>query len=511
MLTSRPEPSPVELHSAAEEQFNRRRRTTGLWLGPAVFLVLLLLPLPLPPPAHRLAAIFGLIVVLWVTEALPVTVTAILGPMAAIVLGVADARTALAPFADPIIFLFIGSFILAQAMFVHGLDRRFAYGALSWPLVGSHPMRILVVYGFVAAALSMWISNTATTAMMFPIGLSIVSHLLRTAPPDEAARRAIKRYALGLMLITSFAASIGGMATPVGTPPNLIGIGMLDRIADVRITFVQWMVLGLPVAAALFACLAVGFSLACARGVAAGEGSAMLVRQELSRLGGLTVAQRNVLIAFGTTIVLWITPGFFALTGTEASAFATRYAESVPEAVAAVLGAFLLFVLPVDWSTRRFTLTWDQAARIDWGIVFLYGGGLAMGSLAFSTGLADAIGRGVTAWLPSQGTLALTATFTAVAIILSETTSNTASANMVVPIAIAVSEAAGVRPIEPALGATLGASMGFMMPISTAPNAIVYSSGFIPITTMMKYGIGLDVVGFFVIVAVVMLGAPLVF
>ncbi|HXE79992.1 MAG TPA: SLC13 family permease, partial [Vicinamibacterales bacterium] len=175
--------APVELHSAAEEQFNQRRRTAGLWLAPAVFLVLLLAPLPLPPPAHRMTAIFGLVVVLWVTEALPVTVTAILGPILAIVLGVADARRALAPFADPIIFLFIGSFILAQAMFVHGLDRRFAYGALSWRFVGSSPVRILVVYGLVATTLSMWISNTATTAMMFPIGLSIVGHLLRTAPP----------------------------------------------------------------------------------------------------------------------------------------------------------------------------------------------------------------------------------------------------------------------------------------------------------------------------------------
>ncbi|HXE81649.1 MAG TPA: SLC13 family permease, partial [Vicinamibacterales bacterium] len=316
---------------------------------------------------------------------------------------------------------------------------------------------------------------------------------------------------LGMMLITSFAASIGGMATPVGTPPNLIGIGMLERISGIRITFVEWMAFGLPVVVILFTALAIGFTVACARGVHAGESAALLVRQELSKLGRLTTAQRNVLIAFAVTIVLWITPGILALTGTEDTAFARQYAASVPEAVAAMLGAMLLFVLPVDWSARRFTLTWDQAARIDWGIVFLYGGGLAMGSLAFSTGLADAVGRGVTAWLPSHGTLALTATFTAVAIVLSETTSNTASANMIVPIAIAVSEAAGVRPIEPALGATLGASMGFMLPISTAPNAIVYSSGFVPITAMMKYGVGLDVAGFVVIVAVVTIGAPLVF
>jgi sodium-dependent dicarboxylate transporter 2/3/5 len=144
-------------------------------------------------------------------------------------------------------------------------------------------------------------------------------------------------------------------------------------------------------------------------------------------------------------------------------------------------------------------------------VVFLYGGGLAMGTLAFSTGLAEAMGTGITSWLPSQSTIALTVLFTACAIILSEATSNTAAANMIIPIAIAVAEAAGIRPIEPALGATLGASMGFMMPVSTPPNAIVYSSGYVPITSMMRYGIVLDVIGFVVIVALVLLLGPIVF
>lgn len=183
----------------------------------------------------------------------------------------------------------------------------------------------------------------------------------------------------------------------------------------------------------------------------------------------------------------------------------------MPEGVAALMGAFLLFVLPVDWRERRFTLTWDEAVKIDWGIALLYGGGLALGELTFSTGLAQALGEGVTSWLPSQSTLALTVLFTAAAIIVSEAASNTASANMVIPIAIAVSLAAGVRPIEPVLGATLGASMGFMMPVSTAPNAIVYSSGFVPIGQMMRHGVMLDLVAFLVIIATVMTLGPILF
>jgi sodium-dependent dicarboxylate transporter 2/3/5 len=334
---------------------------------------------------------------------------------------------------------------------------------------------------------------------------------VRTGATDDERRQAIRRFALGLMLMTSFAASIGGMATPVGTPPNLIGIGMLERIGGIRITFFEWMAIGVPIVLVLFALLAAGFVMVCARGVAVGAGSAALVREELERIGPLTAAQRNVLAAFGLTVLLWIFPGLLSLAGFDGTAFAKGYAQAVPEGVAAMLGATLLFLLPVEWRARRFTLTWEQAVRIDWGIVLLYGGGLALGSLAFSTGLAEAIGRGVTSALPTHSTLVLTAAFTAVAIVLSETTSNTASANMVVPVAIAVAQAAGVRPLEPALGATLGASMGFMMPISTAPNAIVYSSGFVPITTMMRYGFWLDVAGFFVIVAAVMLAAPQLF
>ena len=512
METTREVAGPVEAYSPAEERFNRRRQTVGLVLAPLTLVALLAAPLPgLSPQAHRLAAILATVVVLWITEAMPMAATAVLGPVLAVIFLVAPAQAALAPFADPIIFLFIGGFILAQAMFVHGVDRRIAYTALSSPLVGTSAARILTVYGGVAALLSMWISNTATTAMLFPIGLSIVAHLRRVTSDEAASAASLRKFALAMMLITSFGASIGGMGTPVGTPPNLIGIGMLERIAGVRISFFEWMSIGVPIVAVLFTFLVVMFSMTAGRGVSIGKESAAMVSAELARLGPVSRGQRNVLLAFGLTVLLWVLPGFFAMAGVDGSAFARAYAVSIPEGVAAMVGALLLFVLPIDWASRRFTLTWDEAVRIDWGIVLLYGGGLAMGQLAFSTGLAGAMGEGVASWIPSHTTFALVALFTGVGIVLSEATSNTASANMIVPIVIAVSVAAGVRPIEPALAATLGASMGFMMPISTAPNAIVYSSGCIPITSMMKYGLALDVVAYVVIVAAVMLLGPVLF
>jgi sodium-dependent dicarboxylate transporter 2/3/5 len=490
----------MEVYSPAEELFNRRRRTFGLFVGPLVCVALIAAPLPVARPAHQLAGIMAMMVVLWITEALPLAVTALIGPTLAVVLQVAPARSAYAPFADPIIFLFIGSFLLAEAMFTHGLDRRIAFGALSSRIVGGSPTRILVVYGAVGAGISMWISNTATTAMMFPIGLSIVGHLTAGRESEKGSRE----FATAMMLIASFGASIGGIGTPIGTPPNLIGIGMLSRISGVEISFFEWMTIGVPIVILLFAFLIVYFYFRSLRGLSLDSGRSERIRGELERLGPLSTGQRNVLIAFGFTVVLWLMPGILTIVGAGSSGVARWFAASVPESVAAMAGAILLFLLPMNWRARRFTLTWEEAVRIDWGIVLLFGGGLAMGELAFSTGLAEAVGRGVTSWLPVTSSAALTVLFTAIAIVMSEAASNTASANMIVPVAIAVANSAGVSPLEPALGATLGASMGFMMPISTPPNAIVYSSGYVPVTAMMKHGIVLDIAGFLLIVGMVL-------
>ncbi len=498
----------VETYSPAEERFNRRRRTAGLFVAPAVLLLVQLLPLPgLSDAGHRLAGVMAAVVVLWVSEALPMAVTALLGPALAVVFQVAPARRAMASFADPIIFLFLGSFVLAEAMFVHGLDRRIAFSALSSRLVGSSAVRMLVAYGLVAAVISMWISNTATTAMLFPIGLSIVGHVgLRGTVAPEALRR----FAISMMLVTSFAASVGGMATPVGTPPNLIGLGFIARIGGQPVSFLTWASLGIPLVVVVTALLLGWFAWWGARGLRIDAEGLALVRAERDGLGPWTRGQRNVVVAFAVAVFLWVAPGLAAIAGQGGSRAMQLFATSVPESIAALIGAVLLFVLPVDWRQRRFTLTWAPAAGIDWGIILLYGGGLALGDLAFETGLAAWLGAGLTSVMPIHTELALTIAFAGGAIVLSEATSNAASANMIVPVAIAVALASDVLPLRPALAATLGASMGFMMPISTAPNAIVYSSGYVPIGAMIRHGLLLDVVSFLVIVAAVTLLGPLV-
>src|SRR5918992_4799692 len=212
----------------------------GLVAGPVLALLVLWLPSALNAGAQRVAAVMVLMIVLWMTEALPLAATALLGPTLCIILGVATAQAAYAPFADPVIFLFIGSFILAEGMIAHRLDRRLAFSALASSWVGSSGLRLVVAYAGVTCFLSMWMSNTATTAMMFPLGLAVLSELGRERKTD----RAFQRYAMAMMLVTSFAATIGGMGTPVGTPPNLIGVGLLRTTAGINLSFTGWMVVG---------------------------------------------------------------------------------------------------------------------------------------------------------------------------------------------------------------------------------------------------------------------------
>jgi sodium-dependent dicarboxylate transporter 2/3/5 len=371
--------------------------------------------------------------------------------------------------------------------------------------VGARPSRILFLFGAATAFASAWISNTATTAMMFAIGMSILAFLYEKHPETGGAALD-PRFATGLMLMTSFAASIGGLATPIGTPPNIIGLSYIRNLLGVEFAFFKWTLIGAPLVIALYAFLFVYMNALSPAGMRELPGSAEMLAHEKARLGPWTRAQRSTFIAFMITVALWVIPGLVAIAAGEGSAAYRAINSSLPEAVAALIGAGLLFILPGDPGQRA--ITWEEAVKIDWGVVLLYGGGFALGVLAFNTGLAEAIGRGLTALLPVSGSLGMLIAATAVAAITSEATSNTASANMVVPVVIATAKALGLDPLEPALGATFGASLGFMLPVSTPCNAIVYGSGYIPLSRMIRYGIILDIAGVIVIVVLVRVLAP---
>src|SRR6185503_9592345 len=279
--------------------------------------------------AHRLAAIMAAVVILWISEALPMPVTALIGSAACVVMRVAPARDVFAPFADPLMFLFIGSFMLAKAIMLHGLDRRVAYAVLSLRMVGSSPMRILFAFGAVTAAISAWISNTATTAMMFAIAMAILA-FMRDAAKREG-RRLDPRYATALMLMTSFAASVGGLATPIGTPPNVIGLGFIRQLTGTELPFFKWMLLGVPTVIVLL--LTVFFIFRDAgKDVRAGvDESARMLEREHERRGPWSVGEKSTVVAFCVTVFLWVFPGVLALVYGDSSAQYQAFTARIPE------------------------------------------------------------------------------------------------------------------------------------------------------------------------------------
>jgi len=240
------------------------------------------------------------------------------------------------------------------------------------------------------------------------------------------------------------------------------------------------------------------------------EGGTEFVAEQRAQLGKWTRGQKNALLCFLITVTLWLIPGILALLYGETSPTTKAYSKMMPEGVAALVGAALLFLLPVDWKEREFTISWKQATKIDWGTLLLFGGGITLGSLMFDTKLAEVIGTSLLEMSGATSVWGITFGAIFIAILVSETSSNTASANMVVPVMIALAQAAGVNPIPPAIGATLGASWGFMLPVSTPPNAIVYGSGMVPITAMIRAGIFFDILGGLVIWAGLYILLPMV-
>ncbi len=488
------EPDP---YATSEERFDVWRRRVGLGLGPAALVALWSLPLPLSAPQQRLAAVFALVIIYWLTEAVPIPVTSLVGLALCVLLGVAPAAQVFGAFASPTIFLFVGSFILARAMHVHGLDRRFAYLVLSLPGIGRTSYGIIVVFGAITATLSAFMSNTATTAMMTPIATGIVGAVATTFPEGASPRRS--RFVTALMLVTAYGASIGGLLTPVGSPPNLIGRALLAKETGELIPFFTWVTFAAPIVAVMFVVLCVVLIALNPPEARQLEGVAAFVRTERAKLGPLSGGERNTLFAFGMAVVLWLLPGLTALILGVESPASVLLAARAEEATVALVAAAALFFLPLRWRGEP-TLTWHDAQAIDWGTIILFGAGIVFGALMTSTGLATILGAALAHAVGDAGPLVFTALATVVAVVISETTSNTASVAIVVPVVLPLARAAGIDPMLPGLAAVFGASFGFILPVSTPPNAIVYGTGLVPITRMVRSGLVFDALGAVVIV-----------
>ncbi|MGP4110443.1 SLC13 family permease [Streptomyces sp. 4N509B] len=488
----------------AEERFEKARQTTGLWLAPLVTVVFLFLPLDMPVQEQQLAAVLLGVIVLWVTEPVPIPVGGLIGVGAIVVLDVVPADEALAPFGSSTLFTFIGAFILAQSMLQSGLARRFAFRILSLPGVGRSTTRVIVAFGVITCLLSAVVSNTATVAMLLPTALgmlSVMAKLMQDRGVVAADFDPLRlRLGAALILMLAYGASVGGLLTPIGSPPNLIGREHIEEQTGEKISFLDWTAMALPICALMFVALAAILLLVNRPEIRKLEGVEAYVHGQRAELGRMSRAEKNTLLAFGITVTLWVTPGIVALfAGTDSSVYET-VSNRLDEGIVAVLGAALLFVLPVDWRRRQATLNWSDAARIDWGTIVLFGTGIVFGSLLASTGLAETIGESASDWLGLTDALAITAFAAVLAILVSETTSNTASASVVVPIILPIAMAAGVDPFQAALAATFAASFGFMLPVSTPQNAIAYGSGLVSITRMIRSGITFDIVGAILII-----------
>lgn len=496
-----------------------RRKVAGLALGPALLAAVVMAPLPLTAKQDHLAAVMVFTITYWATEALPIPVTSMVALVLCVLLNVppiqgsaSPAQVTFAAFSSPTLFLFIGGFIIARAMAIHGLSRRAALRVLAFPGVARSTYAVVIALGVLGAALSSVIANAAVATMLLPIALGIevsLAKLIRAQSPT-VPRRGRLRFGTALMLMVAYGTTVGGLLTPIGDPSNLIGLGFIRQDLHVRISFVQWVTLAAPIVVVLFAVLCVvvlGLNRPEVRRIV---GAGQLVRQQLGELGPMTRGEINTLIAFGVAVCLWVAPSLAALIAGPKSQINGFLVGHLDVAVGAILAAALLFMLPVPGRQRSFTLSWHDAAKIDWGTVLLIGAGLTLGTFMNSTGLAAVIGHVMGHLMGHPGLLMVEALAAVTAILISETTSNTASVGIMVPIIPALAGGVGGGSLAPAVVAVFAATYGFMLPVSTSANAIAYSSGAIPITKMIRTGMLVDLSGVLIIVAGVALMGALV-
>ncbi len=472
----------------------RPARRIGLLGGALLFLLMLAVPGPadLSPEGWRAAAVATLMAVWWMTEAIPIPATALL-PLALFpTLGILEMPSAAAPYANELIFLFMGGFLIALAMERWGLHRRMALAIMAF--VGTGPKRLVLGFMVATAFLSMWISNTATATMMLPIAMA-VAEVFR--PEDLDGEDHAFPFGIALMLGIAYGASIGGVATLIGTPPNAVMAAAAEELLDVQIGFMQWMTVGLPVTVVF---LPVAWVLLVQvlhpPGRIAGD-AGQVIQEERSGLGSMSRGERIVGVIFVLAAVSWIlrSPKDF---GVVTIPGINTFAPGVRDSTIAMAAAMLLFLLPVDWKKGTFALDWATARRMPWGVLILFGGGLSLARAMDQTGLAAWIGGGVGS-LGALPTMALLGVVAALFVFLTEVTSNTATSTMAMPIMVGVGAGLGYPALTLMATAAMAASMAFMLPVATPPNAIVFGSKYLTIPRMVKAGFWMNLVAITVI------------
>lgn len=463
------------------------RRLIGLVLGPAAFLTVLWLPRPedLTAPACAVLASALLMAIWWITEAIPIPATALLPIALFPLLGVMRSAQVTTSYADHLIFLYLGGFLVAMTVQRWGLHRRIAL--LTIRMVGTSPNRIILGFMIATGFLSMWISNTAAAMMMMPIGLAVITQateMIRMDGAQVTLEPGRFRFGIALMLGIAYSASIGGVATLIGTPPNAILAGMIERIFGHSVTFLTWFLVGFPLAAVMLLATWLYLVYFASRSeVTRLPGGRELIELELRTLGPVTRQEKMVCAVFAVVASGWIVRGLAP----------GHWLPMVQDSTIAIIGGLALFLLPSNLRKREFLLDWPTAVKLPWDVILLFGGGFALANGFADTGLTSWIAGRLSGLEGTEPWLIVAVVVTTV-LFLTEVTSNTATASLTLPVVAALAKAFGIHPFSLMAGVAISASLAFMLPVSTPPNAIVFSTRYISIPTMARIGFGLDLI-----------------
>jgi sodium-dependent dicarboxylate transporter 2/3/5 len=497
-------------------KFEKLTRTVGLFLGPACFLIVLFLDppqeffesakssLPVNASAEDIQtlvygtkvtlALLLLMVLWWITEAVPIPVTALLPGLILPLfhaygssngkLYAFTGEAILLNYAHPIIFLFLSGFLLAAAMQKWSLDKRLTLFILSRGRLADSSKLVLLGMMLISAFLSMWVSNTATAAMLLPLGMGIIT--------QSGASKTDSNFSKSIMLGIAYAATIGGVGTIIGSPPNGICVSILSASKIAEISFLDWMKFGVPF---VIFFIPVGWFVLIKvfpPEIEKLQGGRALIIEQKKKLGNWNRGEKLTLTVFLIVVLLWVTNPFWSIILT---VNISSKLEWFDESLIALLGAILLFLFPVNWKERKFVLEWPDSKLIDWGTLLLFGGGIALSDAMFRTGLAGWIANSAVSIVGTPSAFILILIIVPLTVMLSEITSNTAQISMMMPILISIAYGTGVDPLAITITATVATSMGFMLPVATPPNALVYGSGYIRMKDMIRAGSILDVLG----------------
>ena len=474
-------------------------RKVGLFLGPILFIIFLSLPRPsiFSEEAWSVIAMAALMLTWWITEAVPLAVTALIPMVALPLLGVKDMKAAAAPYANPIVFLFMGGFMIALAMERWKLHRRIALNIVR--ITGTNANGIVLGFLLATATMSMWISNTATTVMMLPIALSVIDLLVKDQ--DQFNAKGIRNFSLSIMLCIAYGANVGGTATIIGTPPNVVFAGFIEETYDFDVGFLEWMMLGLPFCLIMLVAtywMVVGIMFPNRLGQF--EGASAVIQQEIVKLGPISREEKRVLAVFLTTALLWIF---------RSPINNVQHWVNLTDPIIAMLAAISLFLIPLNFKEERFLLQWVDTQKLPWGILLLFGGGLSLAGALFDTGIIDLIGKQFEGANLSAFYIVLGLAM--VSLFLTEVMSNVALVAIFLPVVSGIAAGLGIAPLEVCIPITLASSCAFMLPMSTPPNAIVFASGYLKVSDMVRVGVILNMITILVVATLIYQLIPLVF